>query len=216
MTRRPTNLFAFAILIITTFPAFGAGDPAAGQAKAALCTACHGADGNSLTTDWPNLAGQHAKYLERQIRLYKDGSRANITMQGMVGTLQEQDIQDVSAYYATQAVKAGVADDALAEVGRALYHGGDLEREIPACMGCHGPSGSGNPGPSYPALAGQKAGYTALTLRAFRDGAVWGAGDDGNEVMAEVASKLTDAEIEALASYLEGLYAASPVGGTAE
>lgn len=189
------------------------GDPEAGQAKAGTCVACHGMDGNSISGEWPSLAGQHVRYLTRQLNLYKTGARQNAVMLGMVIALSEQDMRDISAFYASQTIKPGVADESLATLGRGLYRGGHAERDIPACMGCHGPSGAGNPGPAYPAVAGQKANYSAMVLKAFRDGAVWGQGDDANVVMSEIAADLTDREIEALASYMEGLHAAGLASG---
>ena len=227
MTTQPLKV-AFALMIAITAgasiaaddpsadPWLPKGDAAAGESKTAVCMACHGADGNSLNGEWPSLAGQHASYLARQTRLYKSGARENATMLGMSAALSDQDIADISAFYAQQKVSLGAANPDLADLGRALYEGGDAEREIPACMGCHGPSGRGNPGPPYPAVAGQKAQYSALTLRAFREGAVWGTGDDANAVMSEVAANLTDEEISALASYMEGLYTARPAASTAE
>ena len=197
-----------AVALLGCMSANAAGDAEAGQAKSGTCTACHGTDGNSVNSIWPKLAGQHPTYLARQLKLYKNGGRENAVMAGMVGLLSEQDIEDLSAYYASQTIKPGVADDALVELGQNIYRGGNPQAGVPACMACHGPSGAGNPLSGYPKLAGQHADYLKLVLTAFRDGAVWGAGDDANAVMAGAAKHLTDEEIGAVSSYLEGLHRA--------
>lgn len=195
-----------------------AGDAAAGAGKAAACAACHGADGNSVDPQYPKLAGQNERYIARQLALYKDGSRQDPVMLGFASILSPQDMRDVGAYFATLKVLPGIADDSETEdgnkfyqAGEKLYRGGDLERGIPACLACHGPSGHGNPGSAYPALAGQHSAYTARQLEAFREGQIWGKGNNENSVMAEVAAKLTNAEIQSLASYIEGLHNASEV-----
>ena len=197
----------------------GPGDATAGASKAAVCAACHGMDGNASDPQYPKLAGQHERYIARQLALYKSGERANAIMLGFAAMLSPQDMRDIGAYFASQTVRAGVADESLVasgpnegkkfyQVGEQLYRGGDLQRGVPACGACHGPAGSGNPGPSYPSLGGQHATYTAAQLRAYRDGAVHGTGDNANAVMSGVARYLTDEEIQALATYAEGLHAA--------
>jgi len=205
--------------LTATQAAATAGDAAAGQSKAALCGACHGMDGNSADPQYPKLAGQHERYIARHLGLFKRGERANPIMLGMAAALSPQDMRDLGAWFASQKSLHGVADDTLISsgpnagktfyrVGEALFRGGDLTRGIPACAGCHGPTGAGNPGPAYPQLAGQHARYSADLLRRYRDGASYGSGENANEVMKGVATKLTDEEIDSLASYLEGLHAA--------
>ncbi|MCK7593370.1 c-type cytochrome [Pseudomarimonas salicorniae] len=195
-----------------------AGDAAAGEAKAAVCAACHSTDGNSTDPQYPKLAGQHERYIARHLALYKSGERNNAIMLGFAATLSPQDMRDLGAYFSTKQVLPGMADDSVIadgpnagkkfyEIGERLYRGGDIERGVPACIGCHGPAGRGNPGPAYPSLGGQHAPYTAAQLNAFRDGTVYGRGENANEVMAGVAKYLTDEEIGALASYIEGLHA---------
>lgn len=188
------------------------GDPQRGEEKAAVCAACHGIDGNSSNPEWPKLAGQHESYIVRQLRLYQNGGRENAIMLGFAAGLSEQDMRDIGAFYAGQRVQPGVADEALVELGRNIWRGGNVETGVPACMACHGPSGKGNPGSVYPALAGQHADYTAMMLRAFRDGLVLGHGVEANAVMAGVARHMTDAEIEAVSSFIEGLHALPPAG----
>lgn len=199
------------------------GNAEAGAAKAAVCAACHSADGNSADPQYPKLAGQHERYTARHLALYKSGERENAIMLGFAAALSPQDMRDIGAYFAQKTPAAGMADDSLIaegpnagrkfyEVGESLYRGGDLERGVPACGACHGPAGIGNPGPAYPHLAGQHAGYTVAQLNAFRAGTVHGRGNNANDVMAGVARYLTDEEIASLASYIEGLHVASPAG----
>lgn len=184
------------------------GDAAAGETKAGVCAACHSVDGNSSDPQYPNIAGQHERYIAHQLALYKSGERENPIMLGFAAGLSEQDMADLGAYFAKQAPKPDVVDPEQAMVGERLYRGGDLKRGVPACMACHGPSGRGNPGPAYPSLAGQHPAYTELALQRFREGAVYG--DPGSNinagVMAEVSKQLTDEEIAALAAYVRGLY----------
>jgi cytochrome c553 len=190
----------------------GPGDAARGESKAAACAACHGSDGNAADPQYPNLAGQHERYIARQLALYKSGERDNAIMLGFAAMLSSQDMRDVGAYFAQQAARPGVADEGLIaegpnagrkfyEVGQKLYRSGDPARGIPSCAACHGPAGSGVPGPSWPALHAQHAQYTAVQLRAFRDGAIWGKDANANAIMASVARNLTDEEIRAAADW---------------
>lgn len=203
------------------FAAAAPGDATAGAGKAAVCAACHGMDGNSADPQYPKLAGQHEDYTARQLALFKSGERNNAIMLGFAAMLSAQDMRDLGAYYAGQATAPGVADESLIdnplspnqgkpffEAGQTLYRGGDLERGIPACAACHGPAGQGVPGPSYPSIAGQHAQYTSDMLRRFRSGEVHGKDDNANVIMAGVAQRLSDEEIDSLATYIEGLHAA--------
>ena len=198
------------------------GDTKAGQTKAGACAACHGLDGNSADPQYPRLAGQHERYIWRQLRLFHSGERQNAIMSGMAAGLSEQDMRDIGAYFATQHANAGVADDTVIktgsnidkkfyQVGEALFRGGRVADGVPACLACHGPTGRGNPGPAYPALAGQHAGYTVGRLQYFRGGGVSGAGKNANIVMTQVAKNLSDEDIQGLATYVEGLH---PVAAT--
>jgi cytochrome c553 len=192
------------------------GDAAAGATKAAACAACHGMDGNSADPLYPKLAGQHESYIARQLALFKSGERDNAIMLGFAAALTAQDMRDIGAFYATQKVVPGVADDSLIasgpnqgrrfyQLGEQLFRVGRPETGVPGCQACHGPTGRGIPGP-YPALGGQHASYTATTLTAFRAGKFWGRGDNVNAVMSGVAANLTDEEIQALSTYIEGLH----------
>ncbi|HET6604694.1 MAG TPA: c-type cytochrome [Xanthomonadaceae bacterium] len=208
------------VQVVELTPAFGPaepGDAQRGAAKAAVCGACHGMDGNSADPQNPKLAGQHEGYLARHLALYKSGGRENSIMAGFAAPLSPQDMRDIGAFYADKQVVPGMADDSpvtegdfvgrrFYEIGQQLYRAGDPGRALPACSACHGPAGTGNPAVPYPQLQGQHAQYTAQQLRAFRDGAVYGKDGNADRVMAAVAAGLTDTEIEALATYIEGLH----------
>jgi len=193
------------------------GNAERGEALSMTCAACHGVDGNSADPANPKLAGQHEDYIARQLALYKSGERDNAIMMAFAAPLSAQDMRDLGAFYAQQTPTPGVADETVIssgpnegkrfyEVGKALYRGGDASRGIPSCAACHGPTGTGVPGPGWPKLAGQHAAYTALKLRAFRDGLVLGEGNNANTMMASIAKNLTDEEIDSLASFLQGLH----------
>ncbi|MEJ2577077.1 MAG: c-type cytochrome [Gammaproteobacteria bacterium] len=202
-------LWAAAILLVLcSAPAFAVGDPAAGQGKSAICAACHGPDGNSMVATWPKLAGQHERYLVRQITLIKAGARPVPEMSGIVPGLSEQDIEDLAAWFASQTNNGGVADESLIELGARVYRAGNAQNGVPACMSCHGPAGEGNPLSGYPALAGQHAVYTASLLTRFRNGENWGEKDAASHVMNGAAARLTPEEIQAVASYIQGLHLA--------
>lgn len=180
-----------------------AGDLQAGAQKAAPCAACHGPNGNSVNPQWPKLAGQHANYLARQLRLFKSGARNNPLMMGQAAGLSEQDMKDLAVYYTGQDAQFGVADEALVAAGKALYFGGNPEEQVPACSGCHGPAGLGNAAAGYPRLSGQHAAYVAARLRAYRDGEV--ADTPQAQIMAGVIAGLGDRDIEAVAGFVTGL-----------
>lgn len=179
------------------------GDAEAGKAASQPCMACHGTDGNSANPQWPKIAGQHAKYLTESLMAYKSGDRQNALMAGQSAMLSEQDMKNLSAYYAGQTMQPGVASEDAVSAAEGLYRAGDSERGIPACLACHGPKGKGNPATGWPRVAGQHAEYTAISLRAYRAGERNVSAN--GQMMTAVAQELTDAEIQALASYLAGL-----------
>ncbi len=179
------------------------GDAAAGQSKAAVCVACHGLDGNSPNPEWPKLAGQHPGYIVKQLVDFKSGARNNPTMNSIAASLSDQDIDDLSAFYAAQEPTQGLADPELVKAGAKLYRGGNIETGVPACMACHSPTGAGNPAAGFPMLGGQHASYTAAQLRAYRLGE---RANDQGEIMRTLSKRLTEAEIEAVSSYLDGLH----------
>lgn len=192
-------------------PAAPKGDAAAGQAKAAMCAACHNADGNSLIPVNPKLAGQGAKYLAKQLRDFKSGVRANPIMMGMAMPLSEQDILDIAEYFSTQKNTTQAADPAQVKLGEKVWRGGNLESGVLACSGCHGPSGRGNVLAAFPALRGQHADYVEIQLKAFRAAARGDLTGDKREndpegMMRGVAKHLSDSEIKALAQFVTGLY----------
>ena len=184
------------------------GDPKAGQTKAAACGACHGMDGNSTDPQYPKLAGQSEQYIVRQLQNFKSGKRQNPIMLGMATPLSEQDMHDIAAWFASQKVLPGVADQALVAEGEKLYREGDATRGIPACMACHSIDGSGNPGAMYPHLAGQHAQYVEAQLKGWHDGDSWGS-DAHAQIMPTIAKQLDAQDIAAVASYIEGLHAAN-------
>ena len=199
------RMFAGLMLLIS-LPVLAEGDAEAGKSKSGICAACHGVDGNSMVPQWPKLAGQHPAYLERQSALIKSGARPVPEMAGIVGGISEQDFADLAAFYSGQKNSGGVADEALSSLGEKLWRAGNAETGVPACMACHGPAGEGNPLAGYPALAGQHSVYTASMLKRFRAGENWGEKDLNSQVMVGSAARLTDEEIAALASYIQGLY----------
>jgi cytochrome c553 len=184
------------------------GDADAGQGKAAICAACHGIDGNSAVPNWPKLGGQHSAYLERQVSLVKSGNRQVPEMMGIVAALTDEDIADIAAYYSSQPVAAGLADETLLAAGEQIYRAGIAAKDVPACMSCHGPAGRGNPLSGYPSLAGQHAVYSEKMLKGFRAGTTWGEDDTNSITMTQVANRLTDNEIKAVSSYIQGLHTA--------
>jgi cytochrome c553 len=180
------------------------GSVEAGRAKSATCAACHGADGNSVTPDWPMLAGQHATYIVRQLQAFKNGERTDVTMKPFADLLSDQDVLDVAAYFAAQTPTPKGADPALVNLGQQIYRGGVPERGIAACIACHGPEGTGNPLAAYPRISGQHAAYTIKQLNAYaRDERR--SDVEVNQMMRNIAELLIEDEIRALASYIQGL-----------
>ena len=179
------------------------GDAAAGKGKVALCTACHGPTGVSIAPNFPHLAGQGELYLIKQITDIKSGERSVPEMKGMTDNLKPQDIEDIAAFYASQAAPLGQATKASIEIGQKIYRGGDVDREIAACTACHSPTGQGNDLAKFPRLAGLSPEYIAKQLRDFREGDRVNDGD--SRIMRDTAEKLSNKQIDALASYISGL-----------
>jgi cytochrome c553 len=180
------------------------GSVEAGRTKSSTCAACHGADGNSVTPDWPMLAGQHASYIARQLRAFKNGERTDVTMKPFADLLSDQDVLDVAAFFAAQTPTPKGADPALVNLGQQIYRGGVPERGIAACIACHGPEGTGNPLAAYPRISGQHAAYTIKQLNAYaRDERR--SDVEVNQMMRNIAELLIEDEIRALASYIQGL-----------
>lgn len=183
-----------------------AGDPQAGQEKSALCQGCHGPDGNSLSPEWPNLASQHADYIEKQVKNFQDGVRKDPTMSSMVIGLSQEDVADIAAYFSAQSLESVATEKAKADsdiaLGKKIYKGGNTYNGVPACAGCHGPNGVGNAPAVFPRVAGQKIDYLIKTLNDFRAG---NRANDPNEIMRNIAAKLSDREIKAVAAYVSSL-----------
>jgi cytochrome c553 len=196
------------------------GDVQAGQTKAGTCAACHGLDGNPTDLQYPRLAGMPERYVAQQLALFKSRERQSgmaAVMYPFADMLTAQDMRDLGAYFQTQKPGAGIADDTIIAsgpnagkpyymVGRQIFMGGDPSRGLPACMACHGPAGLGNPGPAYPSLVGQSAPYVQRRLEEYRTGTTVARDYRNFEIMAEIARQLTDEEIGALASFMQGLH----------
>ncbi len=185
-------------------------DPAAGEALysngdasrgVVACVGCHGANGKSASGAWPKLAAQHAAYIAKQLKNFKEGTRANAVMAGMAASLTEQDMNNIAAYLVKQEPSLGVAQNKdTIELGQSIYRGGIAAKGVPACAACHSPTGAGIPS-QYPRLSGQWADYSTAQLLAFREGA-----RKNSSQMTTIATKLSDQEMKAVADYMAGLH----------
>lgn len=181
-----------------------AGDAEAGKEKAQVCFSCHGVNGNSANPVWPKLAGQNAGYIAKQLMDFKAGKdRNDPLMMGQVASLSPQDMADLAAFFAKQKPSPGSADPTEVTIGEKIYRGGNSVTGVSACIACHGPTGAGNPAAKYPRVSGQHAAYTEKVLKDFRSGT---RKNDPGKMMQNVAARMTDAEIRAVASYMQGLH----------
>lgn len=199
------NKWLVAASIALTVSATGiqaAGNAENGQAKSAVCGACHGPDGNSVNAIWPKLAGQHPKYIEKQLMDFKSGLRSDPLMSAQSAALNDQDMADLAAYFSSQKKTEGTAAPDSVELGEKMYRAGNAETGVAACMACHGPAGSGNPLANFPALAGQHADYLVKTLKDFRSST---RANDAGKMMQGVVARMSDQEIAAVAQYIQGL-----------
>lgn len=216
MKNRFHLLLASLSFIACSHLAVAEGDPEAGQAKVTMCQACHGADGStSLLPVYPKLAGLGEKYIAKQIHDIKDGTRKVDEMTQMVAPLSDKDIEDIAAFYASQTTTlagakrenlkliSGESVDSLV-LGEAIYRFGNAKTGVPACTGCHSPTGNGNAPAGYPSLSGQNPDYVSKQLKAFRVGER--ANDGDAQVMRQVAQHLSEVEIAAVANYIAGLH----------
>ncbi len=181
------------------------GDIQAGKGKTQTCVACHGTDGNSTVPNWPKIAGQYENYLVKQLREFRAGEkgpRYEASMYAMVANLSDQDIADLAAYYASEKQTMGKAQNAYVELGQKIYRGGNLQTGATACLACHGPEGQGNEAAKYPKLAGQHAVYIENQLHAFKEGK---RKNSPSEMMESISHRLSDEEMKAVSSYIEGL-----------
>ena len=183
--------------------AFAKGDAGVGKTKVATCTACHGATGISAAPNYPNIAGQGERYLIKQLKEIKSGVRSVPEMAPFVAKLSDQDMEDISAFYASQPAAKGVADPEKVALGEKLFRFGDAKKAIPACSACHSPTGQGNFLAGFPQLSGQHPTYTEKQLKDFREGIRVNDGD--SKTMRMISEKLSNKEVEALGSYISGL-----------
>lgn len=222
VTRPASRLAAIAAACLATLlaqaavageaPAVIKGSAEAGAAKALACTACHGPNGNSVNPEWPRLAGQNAAYLADQIKLIRGGQRNIVLMAGIATALSDQDIADISAYFASQTPTGLEADPANYKAGEKLYRYGDTARGLPACMACHGPGARGVPAAGYPALRAQHGAYTIKQLGDYAAVSRYTKNDKGQQqggasaaMMHTIAARLTEEDRRNLASYLQGV-----------
>ena len=188
---------------------FISGDADRGAQLVDSCAACHGADGNSISSDWPKLSGQNQKYLYEQLKYFRDGARMNALMMSVTPypqTLNDEDLKHIAAYYSKYNSTTGQAknDQELLDLGTQLYRFGNIKKQIPACTSCHAVYGQGNSLAGYPSVAGQQVGYLTSSLKAYRS-KERNAGES-SIVMQSIAANLSDYEIDALANYMHGLY----------
>jgi len=208
MKMKLSTLFTLAGLALASTQIHAAslvdGSAEAGKARALTCGACHGADGNSASPVWPNLAGQNAPYILAQLKAFKDGTRKDPLMSGQAMMLTEEDMANLAVYFESMPAAAqSVADVKLLERGEALYRGGNKNDEASACLACHGPTGRGNPAAKYPALNGQHAAYTAKQLNDYASATR--TTDGKTQIMRDIVANLDEKDIAALSSYIQGL-----------
>ena len=199
--------FGINTAVMANTPAEGsakAGDATKGKTLSAVCAACHGTDGNSVNPDWPKIAGQGEAYLTKQLHDFRSDKRSDPTMTAMAkGIASDADIADLVAYFSGQKDKTGTANKEKIAEGEAIYKGGIMSSGVAACAACHGPSGSGNPAAKFPKISGQHTKYTVTQLKAFKSGK---RANDTGKMMRNVALKMTDAEMDAVAEYIAGLH----------
>jgi cytochrome c553 len=195
------------LLVVVSYGALAlTGNPISGQQKSAACVACHGIDGNTTTATWPKIAGMSEGYLLKQLLEYKKGekgSRFDPTMYSIVATLSEQDLADLAAFYATQVATIGQVPANYVQQGQAVYRGGNLASGVPACAACHSPSGDGNYLALFPRLGGQNGAYVRDQLLKFKTKQ---RSNDPNSMMRDIAARMSDEEMEAVAQYVQGLH----------
>jgi cytochrome c553 len=196
--------FGAMILALSGLMSFtvNAADIEAGKTKSAVCAACHGADGNSSNAAWPSLAGQHASYIYKQLKDFKEGRRNNASMTGMVALLNDEDMKNVAAYYESQQPRAVAFDADMIEVGESIYRGGITETHVAPCMGCHSPSGKGNGPAGWPSLKGQYPEYLVTQLQNFKQGL---RANDSGKMMRNVVTRMSDMEMKSVAAYIAGI-----------
>ncbi len=195
-------LVSISLVLGLAVSAVQAADIEAGKTKSATCLACHGPDGNSPNPIWPKLAGQHPSYIKKQIMDFKSGARKDNLMSPMATPLTDDEVDNLAAYFNSQVQTSGTAAADQVEQGEKTYRAGNSETGVAACMACHGPAGMGNPSANFPRIAGQHAAYLEKSLKDFRSA---GRTNDVSGMMQGVVARMTDAEIAAVAQYIQGL-----------
>jgi cytochrome c553 len=196
-------IIMFAVLAFMAPMTYAEGDAAKGKDLAVTCLACHGETGNSAASIFPNIAGQNAQYLFKQLLEIQNGQRQVLTMTGILDNMSESDLSDIAAYYESQSRNQGMAKQDLVELGESIYRAGIPRKNIAACTACHSPTGNGNGPAVFPALAGQWPEYTVAQLKSFQSGERHNDGD--SQMMRTTAMDMSEKEMTAVASYLFGL-----------
>ncbi len=197
------KFLVFFLIVFSSPLAYSTGNMEAGQAKSMLCAACHGPQGISFNPEWPHIAGQHSRYFIKQLQAFKAGKDRNApTMAPIVATLNDQDMADLAAFYASLPRPVAKKTTQKQNRGEQLYRQGDYNSHVTACIACHGPDGSGNAQAGFPLLAGQSTAYTVLQLQAFKDGK---RRTDLNAIMRDISERMTSADMLAVAQYIASL-----------
>ena len=198
------SLLGAMILALSGLVSFtaNAADIEAGKAKSAVCAACHGVDGNSSNAAWPSLAGQHASYIYKQLKDFKEGRRNDATMIGMVALLNDEEMKNVAAYFESQQAKTVAFDPEMIAAGESIYRGGITETKVAACMGCHSPNGTGNGPAGWPSLKSQHPAYLVMQLQNFKQGL---RTNDSGKMMRNVVVRMSDMEMKSVAAYIAGI-----------
>ena len=202
------KLLCAALFGFLTSQALAIGNVEDGKTKSAPCAACHNADGNSINSEWPSLAGQHQTYLVEQLKAFKKGKapggRYNALMESQVANLTDQDIEDLAAYFASQTTKIGAVPKEQLALGQRLYRGGDLKKGISACIACHGPQGLGNAEAHFPRVSGQQTQYVVNQLKAYKSGER--NTSSHSVIMQNIAVRMDDNDMLAIGAYVSGLH----------
>ncbi len=194
----------FLFTLCCAFVVNALGDPHAGEVKSTVCAACHGAKGVSSNPEWPSLAGQNSVYFIKQLNDYKLGhSRVSTVMAPLAAGLNNQDSEDLAAYYASLPLPKGLTPKQYLDRGELLYRGGDFDKHITACIACHGPRGTGNAQAGFPVVSGQQAGYIVLQLQQFKDNK---RRNDLNSIMRDISAQMSTDDMDSVAHYMAGLH----------
>ena len=192
------------IIVTSSVSVSAAGDAAKGKALTATCVACHGVNGNSVNPIWPKLAGQGEAYIAKQLMDFRSGTRVDATMSPMAkGIASDEDVLHISAYFASQKQKSGVAEEKLVRAGADIFKGGRTSSSVTACAACHGVTGNGNTKAKFPKVSGQHSQYLLNQLKAFKTGS---RTNDNGKMMQDIAKRMTDADMKAVSEFIEGLH----------